>query len=188
MNDIRSSLRMGRGFSQTQHNENNGSFLTCHSDKPTCSRTLPRRDNGSGRPHFLCGSGGGGTATRRLYIYFSFCLQKCESFFFFNFEVDWALAELMSWTRWIGLRLAFILQMKKYLLSYHNLFLFFLELVWKNSLWETERGVRRGPDGMGWADHWDESSVKRGCMKDEWKSGAIYMLIYGHWWPSNRLK
>ena len=48
--------RMGRGFSQTQHNEHNGSFLTCHSD-PTCS--LPRRDNGSGGPHFLCGSGGG---------------------------------------------------------------------------------------------------------------------------------
>ena len=128
-----------------------------------------------------------GTATRRLYIFFSFVYRSVKVFFF-NFEVDWALAELMSWTRWIGLRLAFILQMKKYLLSYHNLSLFSLELVWKNSLWETERGVRRGPDGMGWADHWDESSVKRGCMKEEWKSGAIYMLIYGHWWPSNRLK
>ena len=132
-------------------------------------------------------SAGRGTATRRLYIFFSFVYRSVKVFFF-NFEVDWALAELMSWTQWIGLRLAFILQMKKYLLSYHNLFLFSLELVWKNSLWETERGVRRGLDGMGWADHWDESSVKRGCMKEEWKSGAIYMLIYGHWWPSNRLK
>ena len=122
------------------------------------------------------------------YIYFFLLSTEVWKFFFFNFEVDWALAELMSWTRWIGLRLAFILQMKKYLLSCHNLFLFSLELVWKNSLWETERGVRRGTDGMGWADHWDESSVKRGCMKEEWKSGAIYMLIYGHWWPSNRLK
>ena len=187
MNDIRSSLKDGRGFSQTQHNEHNGSFLTCHSDKPTCSRTLPRRDNGSGGPHVLCGSGGGAQLLVD-YIYFFLLSTEVWKFFFFNFEVDWALAELMSWTRWIGLRLAFILQMKKYLLSYHNLFLFSLERVWKNSLWETERGVRRGPDGMGSADHWDESSVKRGCMKEEWKSGAIYMLIYGHWWPSNRLK
>ena len=41
------------------------------------------------------------------FYFFSFRLQKCQSFFF-NFEVQWALAELMSWTRWKGLRLAFI--------------------------------------------------------------------------------
>ena len=35
MNDIRSSLRMGRGFSQTQHNEHNGSFL------PVTQTSLP---------------------------------------------------------------------------------------------------------------------------------------------------
>ena len=41
------------------------------------------------------------------FYFFSFRLHKCQSFFF-NFEVQWALAELMSWTRWKGLRLAFI--------------------------------------------------------------------------------
>ena len=81
MNDIRSSLRMGRGFSQTQHNEHNGSFLTCHSDKPTCSRNLPRRDNGSGGPHFLCGSGGGAQLLVD-YIYFFLLSTEVWKFFF----------------------------------------------------------------------------------------------------------
>ena len=179
----------GWGGGSLRHNTMNTTdpFSPVTQTSLPCNRTRPRRDNGSGGPHFLCGSGGGAQLLVD-YIYFFLLSTEVSKNFFFNFEVDWALAELMSWTRWIGLRLAFILQVKKYLLSYHNLFLFSLELVWKNSLWETERGVRRGPDGMGWADHWDESSVKRGCMKEEWKSGAIYMLIYGHWWPSNRLK
>ena len=81
MNDIRSSLRMGRGFSQTQHNEHNGSFLTCHSDKPTCSRTLPLRDSGSGGPHFLCGSGGGAQLLVEYIYFFSFVYRSVKVFF-----------------------------------------------------------------------------------------------------------
>ena len=73
--------RMGRGFSQTQHNEHNGSFLTCHSDKPTCSRNLPRRDNGSGGPHFLCGSGGGAQLLVD-YIYFFLLSTEVWKWFF----------------------------------------------------------------------------------------------------------
>ena len=40
-----------------------------------------------------------------------------------------------------------ILQMKKYLLSYHKLFLFSLELVWKNC---EKRSVKRGGARTGW--------------------------------------
>ena len=78
-----------------------------------------------------------------------------------------------------------ILQMKKYLLSYHNLFLFSLELVWKNCekrAW-SEGGSER--DGMSGSLGRIYTVKKR--IKEEWKSGTIYMLIYGHWWPSNRL-
>ena len=185
MNDIRSSLKDGEGVlsDTTQWTQRILSYLSLR--QAYLYPYPPSERQWKWRAPFSLWEWRRGTATRRLYTFFSFVYRSVKVFFF---NLDWALAELMSWTRWIGLRLAFILQMKKYLLSYHNLFLFSLELVWKNSLWETERGVRRGLDGMGWADHWDESSVKRGCMKEEWKSGAIYMLIYGHWWPSNRLK
>ena len=79
-----------------------------------------------------------------------------------------------------------ILQMKKYLLSYHKLFLFSLELVWKNY---EKRSVEWGGIRTGW----DERTIATNLyckkrIKEEWKSGTIYMLIYGHWWPSNRLK
>ena len=78
-----------------------------------------------------------------------------------------------------------ILQMKKYLLSYHKLFLFSLELVWKNC---EKRSVEWGGIRTGWDERIIATNLyckKR--IKEEWKSGTIYMLIYGHWWPSNRL-
>ena len=79
-----------------------------------------------------------------------------------------------------------ILQMKKYLLSYHKLFLFSLELVWKNcEKRSVEWGGIRAGDGMSGSLGRIYTVKKR--IKEEWKSGTIYMLIYGHWWPSNRL-
>ena len=71
----------GEGVSQTQHNEHNGSFLTCHSDKPTCSRNLPRRDNGSGGPHFLCGSGGGAQLLVDYIYFFLLSTEVWKCFF-----------------------------------------------------------------------------------------------------------
>ena len=71
-----------------------------------------------------------------------------------------------------------ILQMKKYLLSYHKLFLFSLELVWKNC---EKRSVEWGGserDGMSGSLGRIYTVKKR--IKEEWKSGTIYMLIYGH--------
>ena len=62
------------------------------------------------------------TFTLVSWLYFYFYLSSTEkSKFVFSFKVQ-ALEEFMSWTWWIGL-LAFTLQMKKHLLSYHKMFL-----------------------------------------------------------------
>ena len=89
-----------------------------------------------------------------IYIFiFSFRLQKCQSLILVAryrlkrsscLELD----EKDCWPLYYSWRSIYLVTIKCF---------FFLVRARLEKLWETERGVRRGTDGMGWADHWDES-------------------------------
>ena len=93
----------------------------------------------------------------------------------------------MSWTWWIGL-LAFTLQKKKHLLSYHKLFLFSLELFWKNY---EKRSVEWGGSGR---DGMSGSLGRIFSLKKRWKKNGSQglftcwsMIIDGHLTDWNQL-
>ena len=116
-----------------------------------------------------------------LNLYFYFFLSSTEvSKFDFSCKVQ-AEEELMSWTRWKGL-LAFILQLKKHLLSYHKMFLFSS----KSSFGKTMRNGAWSEAGYG-RDGMSRSLGRIFSPKKRWKKNGSQglfrcwsMVIDGH--------